>query len=166
MIELMVVVIIIGILAAFAIPQYLTSVENSKASSGSSLLKMVGAANRMYAIDHSGLYVSGIIATSCGADTTCKGDASTPCELIACKYLPSQDYDNMSYQVAAAGNGTSPGACLLGISGSGSNLVACALRATSGTSATAPGSAYCGWGYTMDVNGTVTPYGGAPTPAQ
>jgi Tfp pilus assembly protein PilE len=146
MVELMVVVIIVGIMAAVAIPKYLKSVEMSKADSGSSQMKMVGAANRMYAIDHSGLYVSGIINTACNTwnGGTCKGDGSSPCDLVACKYLPANDYTNMAYQVAAGANA----ACALG---GGGGTVACALR----NSSQSPSAPYNAWGYTMDVNGVV-----------
>ncbi len=144
MIELMVVVIIIGVLASVAIPSYLKSVENSKADSGAAQLKMVGAANRMYAIDHSGNYVGGTSGTRIltGAQT-CSGASPFPAtDLVGCKYLPSNDYTGMSWQVAAAANASS---CL---SMSGTGLVACAKRNGGSTP-------YSSWGYTMDVNGVV-----------
>ena len=158
MVELMVVVIIIGILASVAIPKYLRSVENGKADSGVAQLKMVGAANRMYAIDHGGNYVTGAqITTACNPPTVCQagaGGAYPACDLVACKYLPTNDYTNMSYQIAAAGNLTSPSVCPLGVPGGA--LVACVLR----NPTQSPSTPYSGWGYTMDVNGTVTCYNG------
>jgi type II secretory pathway pseudopilin PulG len=170
MVELMVVVIIIGILAAMGIPQYLKSVEMSKADSGSSLMKMVGAANRMYSIDHAGAYVSGPLTTGCDPNGACPG-GGTGCDLVACKYLPSNSYgtspsfSDVSWAVAAAGNAAGGGgACPLAVPGGsvpgGGNLVACAMRG-SGASGT-----YAAWGYAMDVNGVITSFNGAPTPSQ
>ena len=155
LVELMVVVMIVGILAALAIPKYLKSVEMTKADSGAAQLKMVGAAARMYAIDHSGNYATGAqITTTCNSATCTagKGGSYPACDLVACKYLPFNDYSNMAWQVATAGNGTSPGSCPLTGAGSATNLVACAVR---GSAASAP---YNSWGYTMDVNGVVTCY--------
>lgn len=153
LVELIVVCVIIGILSAVAIPKYLKSVENSRADAGVAQLKMVGAASRMFSLDHSGTYVTGATLDSscntgaCSCDTTC---TYTACDLVRCKYLPANDYAKLTYQVAAAGSGTGPSTCPLGLAGSA--LVACVLRAPGAS------SPYSGWGYTMDVNGVVTCY--------
>jgi type II secretory pathway pseudopilin PulG len=169
MVELMVVVIIIGILAAVAIPKYLRSVENGKADAAVAQLKMVGAANRMYAIDHNGYYVTGgAVVNSAACSNTCPTTCPVS-DLVGCKYLPSSSYATMSYQIAAAGSGSNAGStCPLGVTGNA--LVACVLRAAG------PAAPYNDWGYTMDVNGTVLCYDGAtvgcggtngpPAPAQ
>ncbi|MDD5629057.1 MAG: prepilin-type N-terminal cleavage/methylation domain-containing protein [Elusimicrobia bacterium] len=153
LVELIVVCVIIGILSAVAIPKYLKSVENSRADAGMAQLKMVGAAARMFALDHSGTYISGGALSdscnsgTCSCDTTCTW---TACDLVRCKYLPANNYNSMPYQIAAAGNATNPSTCPLGLSGSA--LVAC-IKRRSGAS-----TPYSGWGYTMDVNGVVTCY--------
>lgn len=155
LVELMVVVVIVGILSAVAIPRYLRSVENGKADAAASVLRMVGTANRMFSIDHSGNYVntgtlgSGSAACSC-TPGPCTYAAS---DLIGCKYLPISEYGTMSYQVQAVGSGSSPSSCTLGPPGAA--LLACVRRR-------APASSpYINWGYTMDVNGAVLCCNGA-----
>jgi type II secretory pathway pseudopilin PulG len=151
MIELMVVVIIIGILAAFAIPQYLLSAENSKATSAVAQMKMVGAANRMYNIDNSHYVQSGQIVSGSAA---CSNNSTYPTtDLVGCNYLPVSDYSNMAYAIAAEAGNTTYASCPGGASG---NLVACAVRVTGGPNGTYAGAVYSSWGYTMDVNGVVS----------
>lgn len=170
LVELLIVVVIIGILSAIAIPRYLKSVESGKADAAVAVLRMVGTANRMYAIDHSGNYVTTGNLTSGSAACSCTPGPCTyaASDLIGCKYLPISDYGTMSYQVQAVGSGASPSSCTLGPPGA--NLIACAKRRSPAD------SPYVNWGYTMDVNGTVTCYNGAaagcgglnspPAPAQ
>ncbi|MBI5239505.1 MAG: prepilin-type N-terminal cleavage/methylation domain-containing protein [Elusimicrobia bacterium] len=170
LVELLVVVLIVGILAAVAIPKYTRSVENGKADAAVAQMRMVGTANRMYAIDHSGNYVTGAELASgsqtCSCDTACTYVAA---DLVGCKYLPINTYGSMAYRIAPAGNGVNPAACPMGAP-AGANLIACALRR-------APANVpYDDWGYTMDVNGTITCYDGGtsgcggtngpPAPAQ
>lgn len=169
LVELLVVVLLVGILAAFAVPQYMKSVENSKADDGSALANMVGTTNRMYALDHNGTYTSGTITTACTAGSvTCPsaGGIQDPCNLVSCKYLAAQDFDNKAYSIASAGasGATGPGSCGLGI-GAGSNYTSCAKR-RSGSSPGTTNATYQAWGYTVDVNGSMASYGGAPTPVQ
>ena len=65
LIELVVVVMIIGVLAAFAIPQLMRTMESTKADDAAGIVKMIGTANRMYFVDK-GSYVSGTLTTACG----------------------------------------------------------------------------------------------------
>ena len=158
MVELMVVVVIIGILASVAMPKYMRSVENGKADSAVATLKMVGSANRMFAIDHGGNYVIGGNVSNSG---TCSCNPPGPCtyavaDLVGCKYLPASDYNNAgsAYNIAACGLGTpnapnGGGTCPLGLAGN--NLTACAKR--NGGS-----GIYASWGYTIDTQGTVLCY--------
>ena len=147
--ELIVVILLIGILAAFGIPQYMKALENSKAEDAASLTNMIGTANRMYALDHNGTFAAGTLATGCGT-LSCVG-AGQACDLVACKYVASVDFDNKPYAISVGAS------CANG-------ATACARRSTSGTSGTNT-SPYSTWGYSVDASGTITPLNGAPTPA-
>jgi prepilin-type N-terminal cleavage/methylation domain-containing protein len=89
LLELIVVVLIIGILSAFAVPQYMRSLENNKAEDSAALLAMVSTTNRMYAMDHGNQYTVGTLTNSCNSQTACpaSGGATDPCSLVSCKYL-------------------------------------------------------------------------------
>ena len=154
LVELIVVILIIGILAAFAVPNYLRSMETNKAEDAVALVNMVATTNRMYALDHNGAYVSGPLGTSAcvTAAPACAGTGA-PCDLVACKYLAATDFDNKPYVI-------NQGAFSCGL-----NMAACASRRTSGSNSTAT-SPYSGWGYTVSIGGVITPTGGAPTPTQ
>jgi prepilin-type N-terminal cleavage/methylation domain-containing protein len=52
LIELIVVVIVIGILATLAVPQYLSAVERAKGGKGRNALALVSRAEKMYRADH------------------------------------------------------------------------------------------------------------------
>jgi prepilin-type N-terminal cleavage/methylation domain-containing protein len=158
LIELIIVCLIIGILAGFAVPQYLKSIETGKADSASSVLKMIATSNRMYAMDNSGTYTSGTFDDTCNnTGLTCPVAAGTAdrCNLVACKYLGAQEWGAAgcagsqcpSYSFAAVANAA---ACPhASIGGSANGMVACAWR--NGGS-----SPYSGWGYSIDVTGVVT----------
>jgi prepilin-type N-terminal cleavage/methylation domain-containing protein len=177
--ELMVVILIIGVLAAFAIPKYLVSVETSKADDAAALLNMVATTNRMYALDHNGSYVNGTLDNTCNSGA-CAGDASSPCELVRCKYLASQDFNSKAW-IVAADKPSAPATCNGATYGNPpctNGCVACTVRKVasncaalggtpsacgSGTSGFAP---YTGWGYAVGLNGTIISAGNAPTPVQ
>src|SRR4051794_24336707 len=97
LLELVVVILIIGILAAFAVPQYMKSLENNKADDAAALINMVATTNRMYALDHGGSYVSGTLTNACNNDTNCPDNTSPQCSLIACKYLAPTDWSSKPY---------------------------------------------------------------------
>ncbi len=59
LVELMVVVVILGVVAGFAIPNYTKSVERSHRKDAESNLKMVHAAQQMYAARNDDSYWSG-----------------------------------------------------------------------------------------------------------
>ena len=159
LLELIVVILIIGILAAFAVPQYMKSLENNKADDAAALINMVATTNRMYALDHGGKYTVGTLTSACSNQTTCpaSGGDTDPCSLVSCKYLAATDFNNKPY-VIAAGNKAN---CL---SWAGA-IVACGARRTTGPNSTAQ-APYSSWGYTVDDGGVVTNQGGAPAATQ
>ena len=172
LIELMVVCIIIGILAAIAIPQYQRTVEVSRADSAATTVNMIAAANRMYALDHADasgnpIYVTGAItnSTTCNSCTTKAQCVNLGTELIGCKYLAGDDYTTKPYSFAAAD--PTGAACALAASGvaPGAGLVACGGRRNTGAYGTADAT-YSTWGYGMSGSGAFSKFGtNVPTPA-
>ncbi len=162
LVELIVVILIVGILAALAIPNYTQSMETSKAQGAVGLVNMAGAANRMYALDHpvAGLstYTAGPINNACNTKC-CYGAAgcatliADPCNLIACKYMAADDWLNKPYLVAAI-NPTLGTCALAPVPGTAS--VACVKRNLSSGN-------YQNWGYYMNNTGTIYCYPGAGT---
>lgn len=158
LIELVVTVLIIGVLASFAIPQYLKTVETGKADDAVAITNMIGTTNKMFALDHSNWYVAGQFTAACTGAGACPASVTSlqtnACVLVWCKYLADQDWANKPYQFYAC-DGNTAGACA-GL-GAG-NQVAGSKRL--GT-ANAP---YNTWGYTMNTAGVITAYGTTPPP--
>ena len=163
LIELVVTVLIIGILTSIAVPQYLKTVEVGKADDATATVNMIGTTNKMFALDHGNVQVSGAFPTTaltscagivtCGAGA-CAGPAYTnACCLVACKYLADQSWGDRPYTYNACDTGGGGGG------GCGANMTAVANRA--GT-ANAP---YNTWQYTVSNVGVITANGGAPAPA-
>lgn len=156
LIELIIVVLIIGILATFAVPQYLRTVETAKADDAVSLINQIGTANKMYALDHKNGYAAGNFTASCGTTGACpagSGTQTNPCVLVWCGYLVDQAWANASYAYFACNGGASAACAGLG---SGNYL-----SAASRNGGSAP---YSSWGYTMSLPGTISAYNGAPSP--
>jgi prepilin-type N-terminal cleavage/methylation domain-containing protein len=153
LVELLVVVMIIGILAAVAVPNYLKSVETTKADDAVSLVGMIGTTNKMFALDHSNAFVVATFPT--GANTGCgsgtcptAGPYNNACALVWCKYLADQNFGSKPYTFYACNPAA---ACPAG----GAGKTAGAQR-KSGT--------YAAWGYAQDASGIITSIGGAPAP--
>lgn len=171
LVELIVVVLIVGILASFGVPQYLKTVESGKADDAVAVVNMLGTTNKMFALDHSGYYAVGGLPTDAsdsrgGAcqNTACPATVSgnvNACVLVACKYLAAQDWVGKPYSFRACDptDSSPPGACAWG-----SGVVAAAGRKTTGDAGTSM-TPYRNWRYTIDRNGVVTALNGAPTPA-
>ncbi|MBI3288115.1 MAG: prepilin-type N-terminal cleavage/methylation domain-containing protein, partial [Elusimicrobia bacterium] len=106
LIELVVVVTIIGALAAFGIPQYLNTVETNKAEDAAALVNAIGSSNKLFSLDHANEYTYGPFVVS-GANRCVPGGAcpTAPpynnCALIYCKYLPDQDFLSKAYLFSA-----------------------------------------------------------------
>jgi prepilin-type N-terminal cleavage/methylation domain-containing protein len=56
LVELIIVVIVIGILATIAIPQYMLAVERARVGKAKSMLGMIMQAQKMYSAEHGGNY--------------------------------------------------------------------------------------------------------------
>lgn len=161
LVELVVVVLIIGVLSTIAIPQYMKTMETSRAEMGQSLIVRVASANRMYQAEK-GAYVEGKISNSCNA-ATCP-DTNPQCSLVGCGYLAKQDFDSHHYVVfagnsAACGDGVITG--LIGV-GCGRRRRTTDTPAKNGTLQTT----YKDWGYNVDSSGLVTALNAAPDPKE
>jgi len=172
LIELMVVIIIIGILVAIGIPQFTKTMETSKATDAASLVNLIAAANRNFALDHpSHKYANGQITTDCNSvpcGPTCTGATPSGCCLVACKYLAAGDFNAKPYDLYAVG-GVGAGSCGVpsnceGGSTVSSDLVACAKRKPGSVDGGTDAAPYNTWGYAVDKNGIFGCYG-TDTPA-
>ncbi len=154
LVELVVVVLIVGILAAYGVPQYLRTVETSKADDIVSLVNMVGTTNKMFALDHGNVYVTGQFTAGCGPGTcpTGAGPFTNACALVWCKYLADQNFAVKAYDVYACDGNTSSSCATLG----SGNFTAGARRKTGAS------SPYDTWGFTMNTSGVITAYGTTP----
>ena len=157
LVEVLVVTLIIGILAAFAVPQYRKSVETGKANDAVAMVNMIGTANRMYALDHGGNYASGILFdpgvrdcnspsfSGCPVGGT---NLTDPCNLVSCKYLAATDFEKLSYDYWAM-DPTASSNC----GATSGNFVACAANK-------AESSPFNEWVYSVNSAGVI---GGAGT---
>lgn len=155
LVEMVVVVLIIGILASFGIPQYLRTVEVGKADDAVSTMNMIGTTNKMFALDHGGLYAVGQFTTACGTGACPAAGPYTQCALVLCKYLADQDWASRPYDYWAC-NGAAAGDC--GGMPVPGNPIAAANRKDTAT------GDYASWGYTMNTSGVITLQNGAPAP--
>jgi len=168
LVELVVTIMIIGILVAIAVPQYMQTVEIGKADDAAATVNMVATTNKMFALDHSMTYTTGRLpwtpGGSCGSAPTCP---TTPpydvCALVRCKYMADQDWGDKCYEYHSCDptSGAGGGTCVGG-------LIAVATRKTGATSVPpqcANGTgAYASWGYTVNPAGTITSANGSPAP--
>ncbi|OGR95713.1 MAG: hypothetical protein A2V88_16255 [Elusimicrobia bacterium RBG_16_66_12] len=172
LVELIVTCLMIGILAAIAIPQYLKTVEVTKADDAVATVNMIGTTNRMFALDHNGYYVNGQFTASCTG--TCTGGGACPtsvsatvtnaCALVCCNYLADQNWATKPYNFYAC-DGKVASAC--GSTGSSTRVAGACRKGTTcaGTPAAMPGSIYDTWSFLMTTAGTISANGtNPPTP--
>ncbi|OGS13620.1 MAG: hypothetical protein A2285_05955 [Elusimicrobia bacterium RIFOXYA12_FULL_57_11] len=107
LVELLVVVTIISILAAVGMPQYMKTVETTKATDALAITQMIANANRMYQIDKN-TYASAVAT------------------LVTDKYMASHDWSAAAYNYYACNGATGGGCCAAG-------MVACCQRNATGT---------------------------------
>lgn len=146
LIELIVVVLIVAILATMGLSQYSKAVETAKADDAFAFTQSIAAANRMFALDHGGRYLSGGLSDAgCatgGAAVDCKTETNA-CALMWCGYLARQDLTPKPYTFCSGGSTTCGAGC-------DANTVGCALRKTGAA------SPYNTWGYTVTNQGVTS----------
>jgi prepilin-type N-terminal cleavage/methylation domain-containing protein len=151
LVEIIVVVLVLGVLTAFAIPQYLQSVENSYANDAAKDLVAATRANQMYAADHNNTFTVGVLTDSCNATTCGNLSASDPCNLVACRYLPTEGWDEKPYQIAVGGPSGGLSSISAGNPCNSGQPAAC--RRSGGPTMSQ------GWNYKMDpTSGVIYPY--------
>jgi prepilin-type N-terminal cleavage/methylation domain-containing protein len=176
--ELVIAVLVIGILASFAVPQYLRSIEGGKYDDAVGLTNQIGMTNRMFALDHQGFYATGQFTTTscCPSGTTCASilgpfqnaagqvvsDVTNPCVLVCCNYLGDQNWPGKPYNFYACSATTSGG----GGNCTGNTAPVASAKRVSGANPGTNISPYNGWGTWMDNTGTINkvPASGASAP--
>ena len=158
-VELLVVIIIIGTLAAISIPQYAKSIESSRADYAAATVAMLGRANRMFRIDN-GRYADGQFADSCPAQ--CPNPLTSPdaCALFQCKYLPSLEFVSKGYDYRVVpGGAQNCGLTQRSVAKNTTGVyLACGKRCT-GASPCSTNVKYTSWGYAVDSAGVVHAWG-------
>ncbi|MFA6093527.1 MAG: type II secretion system protein [Elusimicrobiota bacterium] len=152
LIELMAVVLIIGTLAAIAIPSYLKTMEIHKAESAANMVRMIGTANKMFKLDQTpnNQYATGSLNDSCLTSAACDHSKTDACQLIYCNYLANESLEGTGYDFVV---GQAPSGC----SGSGT-ITAGAKRCTntSANKACTSNTKYGSWAYVIDNTGKIT----------
>ena len=87
LVELLVVVLIVGILAAVSIPQYVKTVESARADDAATTLRMIGTAHRMFKLDRRKYITSGKTLKSNCSTKKCDSAKTDSCQLVAC-FIP------------------------------------------------------------------------------
>ena len=141
LIELVVVVLIMGILAAIGIPYYGKTVEVAKAGDAAAIGYLVGNSYRMYLIDNPATPLTGQITDACNTGD-CDTNDSTACRLVRCNYMAKQTWTDAAYNYFVGG--TAP--------------IAAYAKRNGGS------DAYSNWGYNFDTSGGCTPFANTNTP--
>jgi prepilin-type N-terminal cleavage/methylation domain-containing protein len=162
-IELIIVVMIVGLLAALAIPSYQKSVETSYAEDAIATLQIVGTTNRLYNLDHgNGGYAAGLLNSCTNSPTSCGTSGANPCDFINCGYMALANFSGAQYNFYAANagaSGTDPCGLSSGYYAGCAKRIACSGPVVKNCSRS---TTYQNWGYTVDINGVIAAYNGAP----
>ena len=176
--EMLVVVLIVGVLASMGVTQYYKAVEEAKADHASSMTSMIGAAVRMYMVDHPNqAIVPGQLTSACnseccydGPGLDCPAPGTTtaaqadPCQIVACGYLPYQDFSCLPYSYSISNGGAPP-------TGAPQPGFAYAARQTNSSGCADPNvttnlattdQPFATWAYEYVQQGCLCPFNGAP----
>ncbi len=175
--ELVIVLFVLGIIAALAAKQMIGTVTNERAQTAATRLTALGLANRRYAFDHDGKFVHrlrklGSLFECDNAECLpCDGPVCPSCNLIACKYVDKMAVTDPNFYLNAVSPESGLPACGIPQPEKGSPIIACASQGslTEEEDDDAKGQTryrveYLGWAYTYHKDGTTRPHGGAPIP--
>ena len=173
LIEVVVVVAILAILASIGLPEYMRSVETSRALNGMSTIRLIALANKSYHLDR-GIYADGQLTDACNSACCagapgCGAAADNGCNLVACGYLPKQDFGGSYYAYFTIPRVTSAIQC--GDPFPGIDAVACGRRKRCSIDVGDPlcidDSAwpYRCWGYMVDINNVTHPRSDPKSPS-
>ncbi|HAH30922.1 MAG TPA: hypothetical protein DCL44_01260 [Elusimicrobia bacterium] len=148
----MVVVLIIGILAAVGVPQFTKTVETSRAETAAGITHMIASAIRMMTLDNPGTIINGTFTNCPTTPPPCNPYAAgtNACNLIACNYLTNMSFSSMPYEYLALN------------SGSGPRMLAMSYRRVTARYPCKAGKPYCSWTYFCYEDGLCTAQNGAP----
>lgn len=165
LIEVIVVVAILAILASIGYPEYMRSVETSRALDGMNMTRLVALANKSYHLDR-GIFADGELTDACNTACCagapgCGAAAADACNLVACGYLPKQSFVGSHYVYFAVPRIQVIPRCA--DAAPGLDTIACGRRKRCGIDIGDPlcidESAWpfrC-WGYLVDVNNVMHP---------
>ncbi len=101
LIELMIVVVIIGILAALAIPRFMRSATKSKQSEAKQLLKQVYTMQRAYHQEFSSYCLNGVTASAATPDAFAQISVDI---MVSARYAYAMTAAASTFQCVATGN--------------------------------------------------------------
>ncbi len=158
-VELVIVVFLLALLAAFSLQGYGKMFESSNAEKARELTRLVANSNRNYALSREGMpFLAGSL-NGCDPTQRCENSLDA-CRLLTCGYLAAEDWTGTRYDYYALNgpmtlcglSGTpvsDPSAAPLFEGPSGRFYIACAKRRSDA------GSPYVNWGYTVNLNGGI-----------
>jgi general secretion pathway protein G len=143
LVEILIVVVILGILAAIVIPQFTNASESAKSSSLSSQLQTIRSQLELYQVQHNGNYPDLSVASTIDADGNTWNPLTKPTDLNGAINVLSGAFGPYLQQSPSngfiPGTGTPPLNITVNQLGDGTGVVA------------APGFTNVGWAYSMDT---------------
>lgn len=154
----LVLILLAGLIALVAMPQFSKSVESSLADDAAAIVQMIGTTNKMYSLDFHGQWTTGPIDNTCNAGE-CTGRSGGPhagCNLVACNYLSKQEWDSKKYNFyaldgTAAPSPTNP----CGNFPAAKVWIACGVRKTAADGDAAAPKFSAGWAYAVSADGAL-----------
>lgn len=153
LVELLVVVMIIGILTAVALPQFQKTVEVAKFRDAIATVQLIGRSNQLFALDYPVAgFRAGELAAGCAGSCPSSFSSGGPgCDLVACRYVSGVAWDEKGYTFYACNPGSSGAGC-------DSGMIAAAVRKT-GPSPGTDHTDFSTWKLKMARDGTMTAEG-------